>query len=133
MFGEGASEDDCAWSLRVRCADGTERRADRLEQVGAIVEHAGSGAVFDYRLSKRASAHQNLPALTTGRTREAPPSDREIILDGSRHRVPVVDADAVGRGETGNGPCLIQSPYWSAVLPSGWKWKLTEYGFRLSR
>ncbi len=132
MFGEGASQDECAASIRVRCGDEPERQVDRIDQLATVLEGASGNVVFDYRLAARGSAQDGLPLAEGGRS-EAGAATREILVGDKRRSVPVVDAEAVRVGSAGDGPCLLQSPYWSAVLPEKWRWSLTENGFRLSR
>jgi hypothetical protein len=43
----------------------------------------------------------------------------------------VLDAGALG-GRV-SGPCLLETPFWSAIVPAGWNVEETGYGLRLNR
>jgi hypothetical protein len=55
---------------------------------------------------------------------------RSALIDGAMKSVSVVDGASAGKI---SGPCLIETPFWSAVVPSGWSVADTEFGLRLTR
>ncbi len=132
MFGEGVTSDETVISIRLHC-NGTERYLDTAENLGVLIEGANGTTVLDYRLAKRASAEGNPHLVERGRGAQTAAAQREVLVAGARRGVDLVAAESVSVGDKGAGPCLLESPYWSAMLPGGWRWNLTEDGFRLAR
>ncbi len=132
MFGEGVPKDETAVSIRLH-TDGTERYVDSAGNLGRFLKDANGATVLDYRLAKRGSAETNPQLVLSGRGARTDAARREVLIGGAPRNVELIVAESVSVGDAGEGPCLIESPYWSAALPAGWRWNLTEDGFRLAR
>lgn len=134
MFGEGVSNDQNWVSIRLH-SNGTEHYFDSMHNLGSLLGSANGTTVLDYRVAKRASAETGPQLLQSGRVGDAGMgvARREVLVGGARRSVDLIAAEGVCVGDMGAGPCLIESPYWSAMLPAGWRWTHTEDGFRLAR
>jgi hypothetical protein len=101
--------------------------------VPAALKSAGGRVVLDHRASLPGSGRPRLPAPSRREQASSGPRERTLLLDGHPVAAPVVDADALRDGDRGSGPCLLESPYWSAVIPRGWTWMNGELGLRLTK
>ena len=134
MFGEGVGSNETTVSIRLH-TNGSDRYLDSAENLASLLEGASGTTVLDYRLAKRASA-ETKPLLVQrprGAGAGGSGAQREVLVAGERRSVALVAADGVCVGDSGAGPCLLESPYWSAMVPGGWQWTLSEDGFRLAR
>jgi hypothetical protein len=52
------------------------------------------------------------------------------LIGGALQSVSVVDGSTV---DELRGPCVVETPFWSAFMPVGWSLSRTEFGLRLTR
>jgi N-methylhydantoinase A/oxoprolinase/acetone carboxylase beta subunit len=135
MFGEGVPASGCVGSKRLRAeADGIEYDLQDAAGVPAALAQGNGRVVFDYQSTFGASGLTQFPTPETGQGGAAGAQvERPVLLGNKPTTIQIVDAAGFKPGMTGHGPCVVESAYWSAVLPAGWKWQDTEFGVRLSR
>jgi N-methylhydantoinase A/oxoprolinase/acetone carboxylase beta subunit len=132
MFGEGVDRGDCRVELRARDENGREEHAlcDSREPPESLRAIKGRFAL-DYRLGVLGSGHAEFPRWAGGGARGETGAERRALFGGDTRKVKVLHASALGG--TVEGPCLLETPFWSAVVPAGWKVTEMEYGLRLNR
>ena len=136
MFGEGVSGASCIASRRLRGeVNGREYAVgDSPDLPEALSEAKENGRlVLDYRFTARDSGLANFPVAQRSEGTEAAERERAVLFGGTPTPVRVVDASGFKPGMSGVGPCVIESSYWSAVLPAGWHWRETDLGVQISR
>jgi N-methylhydantoinase A len=134
MFGEGVASAAC--NDRVRAYnenDGAEYVLKAAQAVPRAFREGAHRAVIEYEQAVRDSGREEFPVpqITSGAGTGG--GQRPVLLGARSVLVPVIDAAAFRPGTAGHGPCVLESPYWSALLPAGWHWSDTELGVRLSR
>jgi N-methylhydantoinase A/oxoprolinase/acetone carboxylase beta subunit len=132
MFGEGVAVSACRGSIRVRSEEGGREYevGDLLRAPDGLAVKDGRIAV-DYQLALTGSGGTGFPR---GERRQAAAvTERPVLIDGKAEAVRVVDAGAFETGAAGAGPCVLESPFWSAPVPSGWSYAETDLGLRLTR
>lgn len=135
MFGEAVAAAGCVGLRRLRCeTDGTEYELQEAAGLPERLAQRNGRVVFDYQFTVTDSGLTQFPVPETGQqvVRNGR-VERPVLLASNPSAVRIVDAGAFKPGMAGEGPCVVESPYWSAVLPAGWKWYDTELGVRLSR
>jgi len=132
MFGEGVEGVACRVTMRARDEDGGAEHAasDSREPPESLRAVRGRFAL-DYRLGVTGSGRNEFPrgAGEGGRAEHA--GERIVLVGRETRSVRVLDAGALGG--TVSGPCLLETPFWSAVVPAGWNVAETGYGLRLNR
>jgi N-methylhydantoinase A len=132
MFGEGVEREGCRVAMRARDEAGGVHHAlsDSREPPEWLRALKGRFAL-DYRLGVEGSGRAEFPRWAGNGARAETVSERRALVGGETRRVKVLDAGALG-GTVG-GPCVLETPFWSAVVPAGWTVSETEYGLRLNR
>ncbi len=134
MFGEGVSGADGVGSKRLRNeANGVEHELSESASLPSALASSNGRMVLDYRVTARGSGRSDFPSPERGHAQSVGDAERNAVMGGREARVRVVDAAGFSPGMSGAGPCVIESAYWSCVVPSGWKWADTDLGIRLSR
>ena len=130
MFGEGVPGSACRATVRVREENGTKEHAvaDPRQVPSGLL--AGNGRVtVDYRLAFDGSGRSEFPRVARNGSSGAS-GERVALLGGRPQSLRVLDGGAPGAA---SGPCLLETPFWSAVVPAGWAIADTEFGLRLTR
>jgi len=132
MFGEGIERSGCRVAMRARDEAGGADHAlsDSREPPESLRALEGRFAL-DYRLVVQGSGRAEFPRWARNGARAEKASERSALFGGQSQQAKVLDADVVGGTVT--GPCLLETPFWSAVVPAGWKVVQTEYGLQLNR
>jgi hypothetical protein len=134
MFGEGISSDGCRTTMRVR----DEKTAAEIE-VSAAAESLpalgnGRGRVtLDYRSTVPKTGLEAFPRADRATAKGGASRERPVLVGKETQTVPVIDASVFAAGERGEGPCVLETLYWSALVPSGWRFEETDAGLRLER
>jgi len=130
MFGEGVPGSACRAKVRVREEQGArEHEVGDLRQLPSGLE-AGNGRVaVDYRFALDGSGRSEFPRVARNGAGGVG-GERPASLGGKRQQLRVLDGDAPGEAA---GPCLIETAFWSALVPAGWTIADTEFGLRLTR
>lgn len=134
IFGEGVNSSRCLAWRRLR-GDGFDLDCDlggSSELPPGVSDGRGGRVVLDHRLTVQDSALRDFPVPERGPKPEVAPT-RKVLLGGKTVAVPVVQTAGLAPGAKGKGPCMIESAYWSALLPKGWSWEETLLGIQLSR
>lgn len=133
MFGEGVPGAACRGSVRVREENGAREYpvADPSQPPEGLREGGGRFAL-DYRFALGGSGASDFPRVArNGGAAES--AERAVMLGRELAMLRVLDADAFVAGTKASGPCLLETPFWSAVVPAGWSIADTEFGLRLTR
>ncbi len=135
MFGEEVATADCVGSRRLRSErDGGEFEINENGGLPDALAKSNGRVVLDYHSTLASTGLSQFPAsAAAAQAGSGAHVERPVLLGNKPTRVPIVDAGGFTPGMSGQGPCVLESPYWSAVLPVGWKWHNTEFGVRLSR
>ena len=134
MFGEGISGDGCQATLRVR----DEKTAAEIE-VTADAEALpalgnGRGRVtLDYRSTVPQTGLAAFPRGERAAGKAGGARERAVLVGKESRTVAVIDAASFAVGDRGEGPCVLETLYWSALVPSGWRFEETDAGLRLER
>lgn len=132
MFGEGVPDAKCRIDVRVREEEGGREHA--VTDLAALPKgiSASSGRVtIDYRAAFDGSGRTEFPKSTAnGAGSGTAAGSRRALVGGTIQSIPVADGAKAGQI---SGPCLIETAFWSAVVPSGWSVADTEFGLRLTR
>ena len=132
MFGEGIGAEES--EARVRISHGEESRTldagnDWTKAVGGL----RAGTVVDFRLTRKGSALDGFPQTTEESGASTRSGKRPVLVGGKSETLPVFDRSGMHSGARGDGPCVVEADFWSAVLPRGWKWECAEWGVRFSQ
>jgi N-methylhydantoinase A/oxoprolinase/acetone carboxylase beta subunit len=132
MFGEGVEGVACRVTMRAREEDGGAEHAvsDSREPPESLRAVKGRFAL-DFRLGVTGSGRNEFPRWAGNGARAEKAVERSALVGREAKSVRVLDAGALGG--TVSGPCLLETPFWSAVVPAGWNVAETEYGLRLNR
>ncbi len=134
MFGEAVAAAACAGTVRAYDErDGTEHLLKDAQTMPRAFRGAARRAVVDYDFAARDSGRSEFPVPQNVAGAGTGGGDRPVLFGARSVVVPVIDAAALRPGTTGHGPCVLESPYWSAALPVGWHWSETALGVCLSR
>lgn len=134
MFGEGVPSQGCKRTVRVRRenGEGAEEVADLRAAPQAMRQGNGRFAI-DYRSALDGSALAEFPRVKRNGGAPAPSGSRDVLFGREMRNVRVIDGAALAAGAKCAGPCLLETAFWSAVLPAGWSAVDTEFGLRLTR
>ena len=132
MFGEGVATASCRAEVEVRDEGGGGSHAltDSAEPPAALARANGRFAV-DYRLAVEGSGRREFPGLSSNGTTRAGAKERPALVGRETKTLGVVDGDALGKAV--DGPCMLETAFWSAVVPPGWRATQTEFGIRIAR
>ena len=132
MFGEGVPVANCAPSVRVRDEKNRQEHAtsDPKSPPKSLGTANGRVAV-DFRLALPGSGRSEFPALSTNGGSTAPSGERAALVGRESKSLPVRDGSALASKTS--GPCILETPYWSAIVPAGWSAESVGFGLRLSR
>ncbi len=132
MFGEGVEGVECRVTMRARDEDGGAEHAVSDSRDPPESLRAGKGRfALDYRLGVTGSGRKEFPRWAAEGARAEHAGERIVLVGRETRSVRVLDAGALGG--TVSGPCLLETPFWSAVVPTGWNVAETGYGLRLNR
>jgi hypothetical protein len=113
--------------------DGAEHEIGEALALPDSLKDGQGGVVLDYRFRRRGKGEKKFPTPEQGETTVTSEMDRVVLLGQQPTRVAVVQAGNLKPGMTGRGPCLIEAPYWSALVLPEWTWEETAPGLRISR
>jgi N-methylhydantoinase A len=132
MFGEGIEDGACHVTMRVRDEDGSADHAapDSREPPESLRAVKGHFAL-DYRIGVPGSGRSEFPRWAGNGARAEHAGERSALVGRETKSLRVLDAGALG-GRV-SGPCLLETPFWSAIVPAGWNVEETGYGLRLNR
>jgi len=134
MFGEKVPPSSCIGTIRARDeSDGTDYECGDAAVMPPLLSSGRGHAVLDYQATLPASGLTQFPAVADAGAGNGGDSERLVLFGKKPVRAQIVDAGGLAVDARGHGPCVLESPYWSAVLPAGWKWQETEFGMRLWR
>ena len=134
MFGEGVETLAIAEEIRFRReSDDAEHAVDAARSLPALLRSADGRAAVDVRVRVERSGLAAFPASLRDAAEEGGGGEREVWIDGARRRRPVVSPAKGESGKEGAGAALLESPYWSAVVPGGWRWQRAAWGLELRR
>jgi N-methylhydantoinase A/oxoprolinase/acetone carboxylase beta subunit len=132
MFGEGISGTAYLSSLQLRNEkDGSVVKVEGSLKIPETVKNGCDGLVLDYRCTATSEKEEQFPTPERSRDKGTELAAREMLLNKARMRIPVVAAESFSVEQSGSGPCLIESSYWSAVVLPGWQWEETGRGVRI--
>jgi len=132
MFGEGVESVACRLTMRARDEDGSAEHAasDSREPPESLRAVKGNFAL-DYRLGVQGSGRSKFPRRAGNGARAEHPGERSALVGRETKSLRVLEPGALGG--TASGPCLLETPFWSAIVPAGWNVDETGYGLRLNR
>jgi N-methylhydantoinase A len=134
MFGEGVSGDDCRTTIRVR-----------EEKTGAVIEVSDDGVsptnlgdgggrvTLDYRSTLPGTGLVDFPRAESPAGKGSSRRERPVLLGREARSIQVIEASSFATGDRGDGPCVLETLYWSALVPPGWRYEQTGSGLRLER
>jgi N-methylhydantoinase A len=132
MFGEGVAVATCASSVRVRDENGGEPHASSdVKQAPPSLGATKGRVAVDFRLALPGSGRNEFPITGTNGAGDARGAERTALVGHEWKRVPVRQGEALG-GKA-SGPCIVETAYWSAIVPAGWTVEPLEFGLRFSR
>lgn len=128
MFQEGFSLDECElnWASIVENADGSEH--------GRVASSRPKTLLPDQRLIVQLQARHVLPhpaiAGGTGEARVAarPSGTRAVLGADGVQQVPVYNLEDQQGSAGGEGPAVVEGPFFTARVPSGWRFAVSESG-----
>jgi N-methylhydantoinase A/oxoprolinase/acetone carboxylase beta subunit len=135
MFAEGVSLDECrvySWLLAVHGGSGDAEQTDRidLDETGALaggpVPDADEIVLF-LRIAKSVSKVRLVADGGASRCEGMVVAGRrEIALGvGERAMVPILRLEDQHPGATARGPLVLEEPYFTAFVPTGWGIRMT--------
>ena len=118
--------------MRVRDEDGSAEHpaSDSREPPESIRAVKGHFAL-DYRIGVPGSGRSEFPRWAGNEARAEQAGERSALVGRETKSLRVLDAGALG-GRV-SGPCLLETPFWSAIVPADWNVEETGYGLRLNR
>src|SRR5262249_41528394 len=130
---EGVPSAACRGSVRVRDENGGAEHAlgDVIEPPEPLRGAKGRFAL-DYRLAVEGSGRSEFPRASRNGGPAGAGRERPALFGRQMKSVRVIDAAALGADPV-RGPCLLETPFWSAVVPAGWHVAEAEFGLRLTR
>lgn len=129
MFGEGVAAAGCAASVRVRDEKGEEHTANGASAPASLASAKGRVAV-DFRLGVPASGRSEFPSVSANGDAGKSGGERTALVGRESKSVPVRDGGALAKL---GGPAVVETPYWSAIVPAGWSAEAVGFGIRFSR
>jgi N-methylhydantoinase A len=132
MFGEGMSEASCRAEIEVRDEAGSRGHAlvDGAEPPPGLDRANGRYAV-DYRLAVDGSARREFPNGRTNGDAVHGARERPVLVGRDTKTVAIIDGGAIDGSVS--GPCIVETAFWSAVLPPGWHATGGRFGIRLTQ
>ncbi|MBI2962167.1 MAG: hydantoinase/oxoprolinase family protein [Deltaproteobacteria bacterium] len=133
MFGESVPSAACRGAVRLREENGSREVpvADPLQPPDELRQRGGRFAL-DYRFALGASGASGFPRVARDGA-AGPPTERRALVGGELATLRVLDAGGLAAGTASSGPCLLETPFWSALVPEGWSIAETGFGLRLTR
>jgi N-methylhydantoinase A len=132
MFGEGVEGVACRATMRARDeGGGAEHAASDFREPPESLRAVKGRFALDYRLGLPGSGREEFPRGAGNEARPEHAVERRALVGQEVESVRVVHAGALGGSV--NGPCLLETPFWSAVVPAGWNVAEMGYGLRLNR
>jgi N-methylhydantoinase A len=133
MFGEGVEGGACRAAMRARDEDGgAEHAASDSREPPELLRAVKGRFALDYRIGVQGSGRSEFPRWAGDGARSEHAGARSVLVGRETESLRVLDAAALG-AEPVSGPCLLETPFWSANVPAGWNVDETEYGLRLNR
>ena len=134
MFGEGVPGTAYLSSLQLRNEkNGSVIEVEDSFKIPEAAKRGRDGLALDYRCAVANGKEEQFPTSERSEGKSPEPADREVLLDKVPVRIPIVSAENFSPGQSGSGPCLIESSYWSAMVLPGWQWEETGRGLRIFR
>jgi N-methylhydantoinase A/oxoprolinase/acetone carboxylase beta subunit len=132
MFGEGVPSAKCRAEIRIRGENGAREFAvAEVASVPKEIAGAEGRVAIDYRFAFPGSGRGEFPRATAnGAGKAASRRQRMALVGEALQSVSVVDGSTA---DELRGPCLVETPFWSAFMPAGWSLSRTEFGLRLTR
>ncbi len=132
MFGEGVGLASCSSSVRVRDESGGGEHAVADGAIApATLRKANGRVAVDFRLGVPGSGRSEFPSASANGTGAVIAGERVALVGRESKKVSVRDGAAL-EGKA-SGPCIVETPYWSALVPAGWTADAVRFGLRLSR
>jgi len=129
MFGEGVGAAGCTVNVRVHDEKGAEYAANGSSAPLSLASANGRVAV-DFRLGVPGSGRTEFPSVSANGDRANGGGERAALVGRESKKVPV--RDGTERGKLA-GPAVVETPYWSAIVPAGWTTESVAFGLRFSR
>ena len=149
MFGEGVAQTACQVSVQLRRENDATAYVASPGALPKIFQNNQTGqdtrtvqTILDYQYIHDGSGQQQFPTQASAQEdarqlhqlQPARQSEtRTIVMDGESQPVPVISVEALADAQTGSGPCLLETGYWSTLVLPGWSWTQTECGLRIRR
>lgn len=134
MFGEGIARSECTGFLRVRKEkDGSEVAIGGSFPMPEGLNNGHEGMVLDYCYTARSGGEAQFPTPERSEATVSGASERTVLLSNTMTKVSVIQAEQLTPGMSGQGSCILEASYWSAVVLPGWRWEETGHGLRISR
>ena len=133
MFGEGVAAGGCTESVRVRDEKGGAEHPANGASAPASLSGANGRVAVDFRLGVPGSGRSEFPTASAnggGEKGDRVGGERQALLGRESKNVPVRDGAALNKTA---GPCVVETPYWSAIVPAGWTAESVGFGLRISR
>jgi N-methylhydantoinase A/oxoprolinase/acetone carboxylase beta subunit len=130
MFQEGYHLDDCTteWQLTVENPDGSSVLTD-LYRRGDNLEHSGKQVSLQLTATA-ALPHPELAVDTTVQTRPAPSTGTRSVRSAIDvlEEIPVHVLEELEPGHSGQGPAIVEGPFFTARILGGWTFRVTSAG-----
>lgn len=130
MFAEGFDLDDCVQDWTLIGPDGKAHALDPTDAASRIAALGGSDAFLIGLMVSHPIGH-NAQAVAGGAERgEAKASGtRRVRFAGADETdAPVFLMEDLAPGMTGQGPAIVEDPYFTLPLPAGWRFAVTPQG-----
>ena len=131
MSGEGFSEADCAceWQL-IHHHDGDSLSTSFSDPLSvATLLNQATNATVRLRVSARMPQPDFASVVSPAEVRPVSAQQRRILLpDGQRKNVPLYVVDEQPAGACGDGPAIIEDPYFTLRVLSSWAFRFTSTG-----
>lgn len=131
MFAEGFDLDACVRDWTLIGPDGTAHEFTPADAAGRIAALGGDGAfLIGLTVSHPIGHNAQKAAAATGRGQEAKASGtRRVRFPGTGETdAPVYLMEDLAPGMTGQGPAIVEDPYFTLPLPAGWRFAVTPQG-----
>jgi len=132
MFGEGVASGSCRSEVQVRDENGAAPHAvGAAQEAPQALSRANGRFAIDYRLAVEGSSRREFPNVAANGAVASRSKERQALLGRETKSVRVLDGSSLEG--TVNGPCILETSFWSAVVPPGWRAAQSGFGIRLTR